>query len=68
MKAKESIYTKMNSEEDLTGIIKYIDPKLSKYNLNVGDEVGFTPDSEYEFVIEDQKLYRVRSKNICIKL
>lgn len=67
VKAKESIYTKMNSEEDLTGVIKYIDPKLSKYNLNVGDEVGFTPDSEYEFVIEDQKLYRVRSKNICIK-
>ncbi len=67
VKAKESIYTKINSEEDLTGIIKYIDPKLSEYNLNVGDEVGFTPDSEYEFVIEDQKLYRVRSKNICIK-
>jgi len=28
--------------------------------------VGFTPDSEYEFSIEDQKLYRILSNHITI--
>ena len=44
------------------GIIEYADGVYNK-----GDLVGFTPNSEYEFVIEGQKLYRVYTKLITIK-
>ena len=52
----------INQEQPLMGIIEYADKGFSKGNL-----VGFTPNSEYEFVIDGQKLYRVLSKFITIK-
>jgi len=51
-----------NQEQPLVGIIEYADKGFNK-----GDLVGFTPNSEYEFVIDGQKLYRVLSKFITIK-
>jgi len=29
--------------------------------------VGFTPDSEYEFNVDNQKLYRVLSNQVTVK-
>ena len=52
----------VNQEQPLMGIIEYADKGFNK-----GDLVGFTPNSEYEFVINGQKLYRVLSKFITIK-
>ena len=52
----------IDQEQPLMGIIEYADKGFSK-----GDLVGFTPNSEYEFVIDGQKLYRVLSKFITIK-
>ena len=52
----------VNQEQPLMGIIEYADKGFNK-----GDLVGFTPNSEYEFVIDGQKLYRVLSKFITIK-
>ena len=52
----------IDQEQPLMGIIKYTDGVYSK-----GDLVGFTPNSEYEFIIDGQKLYRVLSKFITIK-
>lgn len=52
-----------NEVEDPTkGIIKYTDG-----SFEVGDVVGFTPFSKYEFIIDGEKLYRVYSKFITIK-
>ena len=51
-----------DSEEPLMGIIKYSDGTYNKEEL-----VGFTPNSEYEFVIEGERLYRVLNKFITIK-
>ena len=51
-----------DSEEPLMGIIKYSDGTYNKEEL-----VGFTPNSEYEFVIEGKRLYRVLNKFITIK-
>ena len=51
-----------NIEKPLVGVVKYSDG-----SYNVGDLVGFTPNSEYEFVIEKERLYRVYSKFITIK-
>jgi hypothetical protein len=55
---------KFNTEQEkpLQGIVQYSDG-----SVDVGDLVGFTPSSEYEFVIDGQKLYRVLSKFITIK-
>ena len=49
-------------EKPLVGIIKYSDG-----SQDVGDLVGFTPNSEYEFIIDGERLYRVYSKFITIK-
>ena len=51
-----------NKEEPLMGIVKYSDGTVGEKEL-----VGFTPNSEYEFIIDNQKLYRVLSKFITIK-
>ena len=55
---------KFSTEEErpLIGIVKYSDG-----SQKVGDLVGFTPNSEYEFVIDGERLYRVYSKFITIK-
>ena len=55
---------KFNTEREnpLQGIVKYSDG-----TVDVDDLVGFTPNSEYEFIIDNEKLYRVLSKFITIK-
>ena len=50
------------SEKPLVGIVKYSDG-----TVDVGDLVGFRPSSEYEFVVDGQRLYRVMSNFITIK-
>jgi len=52
----------VDKEKPLVGIIKYSDGTFKE-----GDLVGFKPGSEYEFVIDEQKLYRVYTKFITIK-
>jgi len=51
-----------NIEKPLVGIVKYSDG-----SVNVGDLVGFDPRSEYEFIVDKQRLYRVLSNLITIK-
>ena len=52
----------IDKEKPLIGIVKYSDG-----TVNVGDLVGFTPNSEYEFIIDNNRLYRVLSNLITIK-
>ena len=52
----------IEEERPLIGIVKYSDG-----SQKVGDLVGFTPNSEYEFLLEGERLYRVYSKFITIK-
>ena len=49
-------------EKPLVGIVKYSDG-----TTEVGDLVGFRPSSEYEFIIDGERLYRVLSNFITIK-
>lgn len=55
-----------DSEQKLIGRLTYTNDYLSSLGLSCGDVVGFTPNSEYEFNIEDKKLYRILSKDITI--
>ena len=50
------------SEKPLQGVVKYSDG-----TVEVNDLVGFTPSSQYEFIVDGQRLYRVLSNLITIK-
>ena len=56
-----------NVEEPLVGVLKYLDDSLKTTGLQKNDLVGFSPDDEYEFVIDGQRLYRVMTQFITIK-
>ena len=52
----------IEKEQPLMGVVKYTDS-----SVDVGDLIGFKPDSEYEFVVDGERLYRVYSHFITIK-
>jgi len=51
-----------DKEMPLKGIIKYGDSEIPEGTL-----IGFSPRSEYEFIIEEQRVYRVPKQSITIK-
>ena len=53
--------------QPLFGELKYINKKLLSFGLEQGDIVSFKPDSEYEFNIDGDLLYRVSSDWITMK-
>lgn len=56
-----------DKEKPLTGILKYTNSMLKTIeNIQDDDVVGFTPNSEYEFVIDGERLYRVQLNSISI--
>ena len=57
----------IDKERPLIGVIKYLDQHLTNRNINYNDLVGFSPSSEYEFIIDGERLYRVHSNSITIK-
>ena len=52
----------IESEKPLQGIVKYSDGIVK-----VGDLIGFNPSSEYEFIVDGERLYRILSNLITIK-
>jgi hypothetical protein len=66
--AVESYIKKPFSEEPLMGIMKYPNQYLIDKGIKSGDMVCFAPDSEYEFTVDDEKLYRMYDHQITIKL
>ena len=52
-------------EEPLKGIIKHVDKHLN--DIQKEDLIGFTPSSEYEFIINGERMYRVPTNSISIK-
>ncbi len=68
IKVKEKFLSQSSSEEPLMGKIKYINNQLIKLGLKEGDEISFQPESEYEFNVEGEKLYRMFTNNITLKV
>jgi hypothetical protein len=54
------------TEQKLKGELVYSNDELGSLGITLGDIVGFTPDSEYEFEIEGKKLYRILSNQVTI--
>ncbi len=56
-----------DKEQKLIGILKYGNKSLESLEINEGDVVGYTPDGEWEFLIENKRLYCMKSNDIVIK-
>ena len=59
---KDNSKLSIETEKPLVGIVKYSDGTFNQNEL-----VGFTPNSEYEFIVDGERLYRVLNKFITIK-
>tara|TARA_R110002012_G_scaffold106015_1_gene247198 strand:+ start:664 stop:1239 length:576 start_codon:yes stop_codon:yes gene_type:complete len=57
-----------NNHQHLIGQLVYSNKELDALGLKEGDTVAFQPHSEYEFKVDDEVLYRMFTKNICIKI
>jgi hypothetical protein len=55
----------IEKEVPLRGVIKHVDKDL--VDIEKEDLVGFTPSSEYEFIVGGERLYRVQTNEISIK-
>ena len=64
---KNTDYLKLDKERKLIGILKYGNDSLKALKINPGDLVGYTPFGEYEFIIDNQRLYCMKSNDIVIK-
>ena len=54
-------------EQNLIGILKYGNSALEALEINEGDLVGYTPNGEYDFVVDGKRLYCMKSNDIVIK-
>jgi hypothetical protein len=64
---KETDFLKVDKEKELVGILKYGNKSLEALKITPGDLIGFTPNSEFEFVFDDKRLYCMKSNDIVIK-
>ena len=64
----ESYIHKPFAEEPLMGKMKYINKTLQERGIKEGDLVTFRPDTEYEFNVDGQKLYRMFDNHITMVL
>jgi hypothetical protein len=58
---------KLDKEQNLIGILKYGNSSLEALKIYEGDLIGYTPNGEFEFVVEGQRLYCMKSNDIVIK-
>jgi hypothetical protein len=55
----------INFEKPLVGILHAVDKKAKEFSK--GDLIGFKPNSEYEFILGNDRFYRVPTNSITIK-
>ena len=67
MPLKNDNYLTSDKERKLIGILKIGNSSLEALGINEGDVVGYTPNGEWEFIIDDQRLYCMKSNDIVIK-
>tara|TARA_R110002012_G_scaffold4583_1_gene21003 strand:+ start:63 stop:668 length:606 start_codon:yes stop_codon:yes gene_type:complete len=57
----------LDKERSLVGILKYGNSSLNKLEITPGDLVGYTPNGEWEFLVDNERLYCMKSNDIVIK-
>jgi hypothetical protein len=58
---------RLEKEQNLIGILKYGNSSLQALKINEGDLVGYTPYGEFDFIIDGERLYCMKSNDIVIK-
>ena len=66
--ATESYIKKPFTHEPLMGEMRFPNAYLVSQGIRPGDKVCFKPDSEYEFEVDGEKLYRMYDHQITIVL
>jgi hypothetical protein len=66
--AIESYIKKPFTNEPLMAVMRYPNEYLLDRGISAGDTVCFKPDSEYEFEVDGEKMYRMFDNQITIKL
>ena len=57
----------LDKTKSLVGILRYGNSSLNELKIAPGDLVGYTPNSEWEFIIDNELLYCMKSNDIVIK-
>jgi len=65
LKNNDEINTSL--EQSLIGVLKYGNIALEALEINEGDVVGYTPFGEYDFIVDNKRLYCMKSNDIVIK-
>ena len=63
----DSFIDKACKYEPLMGDVVYPNEYLKSQGINKGDRIYFTPDSEYEFTVDGETLYRVFDHQVTMK-
>ena len=63
---KDKSFLSIGKERNHFGILKYSNKSLERVGLKPGALVIFTPNSEFEFIIEDERLYCMKSNDIAL--
>ena len=53
-------------EEPNVGIVKYTNKTLEALGITTGTLITFTPNSEFEFIIDGERLYCMKSNDIAL--
>ena len=64
-KVQDKDYIQVEKLQEHTGTIYFGNKNLS---VKEGNRVGFTKNSEYQFEIDGEKLYRMRNDDICLTI
>ena len=59
-------YLSVDKEQNHIGILKYGNNVLDAIKIKPGALVTFTPNSEFEFIIGDERLYCMKSNDIAL--
>jgi len=54
-------------EQKLIGVLKIGNSSLEALGIHEGDTVGYTPYGEYDFIVNEKRLYCMKSNDIVIK-
>ena len=65
LKNNDEINTSL--EQSLIGVLKYGNNALEVLGISEGDVVGYTPFGEYDFIVDNKRLYCMKSNDIVIK-
>jgi hypothetical protein len=65
---KEHMYLYEEGLEENTGFLKYGNQALQKRGVSKGEKVKFSKNSEYEFFVDGEMLYRMHTRDIIATL